>query len=89
MNAPFIVFTLNHKFDDLSFEDLNDFETFVNKNISMHLCINVNDEELDCFIMEFVSFNFFYQPMLSCNKLFKTYAKARLLFCDGSCEIES
>lgn len=54
----------------------------------MHWCINVNGEKLDSFIMEFASFNFFNQPMLSCNKLLKTYAKARLLFCDGSCEIE-
>jgi hypothetical protein len=76
------------KFDDLFFEDLNVFETFIRKIILMHWCINVNCEEFDCFIMQFVSFDSFYQPMLSCNKFFKTYAKARLIFCDGSFEIE-
>jgi hypothetical protein len=83
-----LYFDLYIKFDDLFFEDLNVFETFINKNTSMHWCINMNGEELDCFIKESASFYFFYQPMLSCNKLFKTSAKARLLFCDGSCEIE-
>ncbi len=47
------------KFDDPTFDEFKAFEPLTNKNLSMNWCEDLNGEEVDCLIIEFVGVNFF------------------------------
>ncbi len=47
------------RFDDPPFDELKVFESFTNKKLLMNWCKDLNDNEADCFIIEFVGAKFF------------------------------
>jgi hypothetical protein len=47
------------KFGDLAFDEFKTFELLISKNLSMSWCKDLNDEEVDCLIIEFVGAKFF------------------------------
>jgi len=46
------------KFDDPTFDEFKALESLTTKNLLMSLCEDLNGEEVDCFIIEFVSAKF-------------------------------
>jgi hypothetical protein len=48
-----------NKFDDLVFYELKALETFINKNLSMSWCVDLNGEEANCLVIEFFGSKYF------------------------------
>ncbi len=46
------------KFDDPAFDEFKTFESLTSKNLLMNWCEDLNDEEANCFIFEFVGAKF-------------------------------
>jgi hypothetical protein len=46
-------------FDDPTFDELNVFKTFINKNMAMSWCANLNNEEHEGLVIEFVGVKYF------------------------------
>lgn len=50
------------KFNDSTFDELNDFEMFVDKNLPTSWCAYLNGEEVDYFMIEFVGSKYCINP---------------------------
>ncbi len=48
-----------NKFDDPTFDKLKALEKFINKNLLMSWCVDVNGEEANCLVVEFFGSKYF------------------------------
>lgn len=77
------------KINDSTFDELNDFEMLVDKNLPTSSRAYLNGEKVDYFMIEFAGFKILYQSMLPRNKWNEANVEARLPSCVGSCEKKS